>query len=363
MPFLSLMSQSVGKRIRILPLIFALLLPFAHSSFAASCMDSVSSQQREQFVELTDSLLNQTEDDLTDDQMNELVRRTGAAGVAALQLELSLSVQRRRLRRKIESERQIFFSAAQAYMESAQSEASWVGLLKHEFEDETAAGRESEKNYKIMIQVLQDLNTLGFSSADLIPYRKVLIVALQSTHYDDGLKQINDAFHLAYEAPIVVPLFLAFPVLGKSFLFGLGAGAIKTGVTEIRNDESGNKGEMLCEVARSLANDSPEIIQHAVIGAPLGLLPWKKVPWKIVMPLVLAIGSVEVYEEKKKTDAETTHAHDLETSIRALTQALPSDDDRLAGAEKTYLQQNGKPMSEQDIEALKQMFAGHSPNP
>lgn len=216
----------------------------------ASCMNSVSASQKAHFEALTASMNAAAAGQLSSDQLDAIINRNDEEELNAVKLGVSIQESQQILTQKVADAQKRFFSAVQSYMQYAQIAANFSSLVKLMFVEKTKADNEREASYKDIMNAMRDLEDLGFQSNDLTPYRKALVIALESTDFDSGTKQIKDCIHLAYAAPVVVPLFIFAPELAQGFATRLGAQVLKSVPVAYKDSDGEGAKEFFCNLTR-----------------------------------------------------------------------------------------------------------------
>ena len=334
----------------------ALLITLGAGQALASCMDSVSPKQSEQYAELIDSMMEHTQ--LSPERVDEIL----------LQLHSDVEAGRERFQHAFAFYHKKFIESAQRYMRSAQEAAGYWDLMRGRLRDrapwndpnaKTAAEVDRDESYNLMVQIIHALESLGLSRSDLLPYYDSLRIALQSTDYKTGVDQINSALHFLETAPVTVPLILAFPALGKGFLFALGASIGKTLLTTGEKNVGESRGEILCELVKSSYGSLPHEALASILASPLGLIPARYVPWKIIVPASAGAGAVVLDKKWHERQAEIRQGKAMDQAADLIVQAVqpPNENERIEQIKREYLAQTGKELSDDQAEALKRLLS------
>lgn len=317
------------------------------SAHAESCLNSVSPAQAEHYSDLLEQANEHAQAEVKSRNIG-----TGQVGAGAQSIANLLARSQSELTHEIKDAEDRFFTAAKMYMKSAQTAADFSGLMKHMFVDRTQADNDREAAYREMTFQVQRLKKLGLSNQDLYPFYHATVVALQSTNYDEGIKQIDSLTRVTYAAPLVVPLFMYVPALAKGFAFSMIGSVVSS--MHFAADRSTNYGlkEFFCETERHEVNHLGTILQSSAISSPTGFIPWKKIPWQAWTAIGGISVSVEAYISIKKHQYQKDLNERTQKILNSDVYVAPTPDEKLKDIDQNYFQSTGQHLSQAQLERM-----------
>jgi hypothetical protein len=165
--------------------------------------------------------------------------------------------------------------------------------------------------------------------------------------------------HFMETAPVTVPLILAFPALGKGFLFSLATSVGKTVLSTVDRNLGQGRGEILCDLAKSSSVELPHEALYSILSSPLGLIPSRYIPWKIIVPAGAGVGAVVLTKKWHERQADIRQGKAMDQAADQIVQAVqpPNEDGRIEEIKREYLAQTGKELSDDQAEALKKLLS------